>query len=106
MKTDVDKTENELITGQSLIDSGYSAFVSKSMDYEDGNLLTFGVADRLDMYYVQSIKFCELVTGNTKSRGNRILFSGKVETMDELKWLINSVSAYNSQLSEQEKKKI
>jgi hypothetical protein len=85
MKTDVDKTENELITGQSLIDSGYSAFVSKSMDYEDGNLLTFGVAE---------------------SRGNRILFSGKVETMDELKWLINSVSAYNSQLSEQEQKKI
>lgn len=87
-------TLSEKIDRNALLEAGYEEFFSKSLDYEGGKLLTFGVMPKVDLYYQTDMNYCQLVTGRTTGRGNRTLFDGRIDTMDELKFIINACTYY------------
>lgn len=86
----------ERIIKEDLIKEGYGEFNSPHLDYEGGKLLTFTVHPKVDMYYQTELMYCRLYTGNHQSRGNRILFEGKIETMDELKFIVKAITHFEN----------
>lgn len=64
-----------------------------STNYTGEDYWVFNVHPRVDFYYKPSIEFGSLVTGYS-GMGNKILFEGRVTSIEELKFLVDSVSYY------------
>lgn len=61
----------------------------------DPNIWMFDTGNGVDMYFDPNTSHCTLVTCNSHGRGNSILFKGKIENIEQLVFILNSVKAYN-----------
>ena len=80
-----------MITKEQLIELGLKEVKN---DYASDKIISFDTGDKVDLIYNSEYNLCALFTGKFDGNGNEILFKGRIENINELLFVLNSVKAY------------